>query len=258
MKKKTKNLFDLSKKVAIITGSSKGIGLSIASAFAEYGANVVLSSRSQDAVDKPARKLNQKGFSVIAQACHVGDEIQRKNLVNKTLEKFGRIDILVNNAAINPIYEPLEKMTDIVYEKMMKVNVKSVFALSNLCFPHLIKRKDGAIINISSVEGLKPSLGLGVYSVTKAALIMLTKVQAKEWGKYGIRSNAICPGLIQTKFSKAIWSNEVLLNQIEKKLPAGRMAQSDEMTGLALYLASKAGSYSSGAVFTVDGGYMVM
>ena len=256
--KKTKNLFDLTDKVAIISGSSRGIGLAIATAFAEYGAHVVLSSRSQDAVDKAAKELSQKGYSVMAQACHIGEKTQRENLVNKVLEKFGRIDILVNNAAINPIYEPLEKMTDIVYEKMMKVNVKSVFALSNLCFPHLIKRKDGAIINISSVEGLKPSLGLGVYSVTKAALIMLTKVQAKEWGKYGIRSNAICPGLIQTKFSKAIWSNEVLLNQIEKKLPAGRMAQSDEMTGLALYLASKAGSYSSGAVFTVDGGYMVM
>ncbi len=223
--KKTRDLFDLSKKVAIVTGSSKGIGLSIASAFAEYGANVVLSSRSQEAVDKPAKVLNQKGFSVIAQACHVGDEIQRKNLVNKTLEKFGRIDILVSNAAINPIYEPLEKM--------MKVNVKSVFALSNLCFPRLRKGKDRAIINISSIEGLKPSLGLGIYSVTKA-------------------------GLIQTKFSQALWSNQVLLNQIEKKLPPGRMAQSNEMTGLALYPASKATSYSSGGVFTADGGYMVM
>ena len=139
----------------------------------------------------------------------------------------------------------------------MNVNLKAAFALSNLCFPHLIKRKDGAIINISSVEGLKPSLGLGICGITKAALIMLTKVQAKEWGKYGIRSNAICPGLIQTKFSKAIWSDEAMLNQIENELPMGRMAQPIEMTGLAVYLASKAGGYSSGAVFTADGGNMI-
>ena len=256
--KNSKNLFDLTDKVAIVSGSSKGIGLAIANTFAEYGAHVVLSSRSQESVDRVVKDLNKKGYSTMALACNVGNQIQRRRLVNKTLKKFGRIDILVNNAAINPIYEPLEKMTDIVYEKMMKVNLKSAFALSNLCFPHLSKGKDGAIINISSVEGLKPSQGLGIYSVTKAALIMLTKVQAKEWGKHGIRSNAICPGLIQTKFSEALWSNQVLLNQIQKKLPSGRMAQPDEMIGLALYLASEAGSYTTGGIFTADGGHMVM
>jgi dehydrogenase/reductase SDR family protein 4 len=129
----------------------------------------------------------------------------------------------------------------------MNVNVKAAFAMSNLCFPHLKEKKEGAIINIASVEGLKPSLGLGVYSVTKAALIMLTQVQAKEWGKHGIRSNAICPGLIQTKFSKALWENEALLNQVEH-----------EMTGLAVYLASPAGSYSTGGIYTADGGHMTM
>ena len=258
MTKSTKNLFELTGKVAIITGSSKGIGLAIASAFAEYGAHVVLSSRSQEAVDKAAEELSNKGYSTMPQVCHVGDESQRKNLVNKTLERFGRLDILVNNAAINPVYEPLEQMTDAVYDKMMNVNVKAAFAMSNLCFPHLKEKKEGAIINIASVEGLKPSLGLGVYSVTKAALIMLTQVQAKEWGKHGIRSNAICPGLIQTKFSKALWNNEVLLNQVENELPAGRMAQPSEMKGLALYLASSAASYSTGGVYTADGGHMTM
>ena len=258
MIKSTKNLFELTGKVAIVTGSSKGIGLAIASAFAEYGAYVMLSSRSQESVDKAAEELSQKGYSTMAQACHVGDESQCKNLVNKTLERFGRIDILVNNAAINPVYEPLEQMTDTVYDKMMNVNVKAAFAMSNLCFPHLKEKKDGAIINIASVEGLKPSLGLGIYSVTKAALIMLTQVQAKEWGKHGIRSNAICPGLIQTKFSKALWNNEVLLNQVENELPAGRMAQPSEMKGLALYLASPAASYSTGGVYTADGGHMTM
>ena len=196
MTKKNKNLFDLTDKVAIVSGSSRGIGLAIATAFAEYGAHVVLSSRSQNAVDKAAKELSQKGYSVMAQACHIGEKTQRENLVNKVLEKFGRIDILVNNAAINPVYEPLEKMTESVYEKMMNVNLKAAFALSNLCFSHLKENKDGAILNIASIEGLKPSLGLGIYSVTKAALIMLTQVQAKEWGKHGIRSNAICPGSV--------------------------------------------------------------
>ena len=258
MTKSTKNLFELTGKVAIITGSSKGIGLAIATAFAEYGAHVVLSSRSQEAVEELAKELSLKGYSIMAQACHVGDESQRQNLVDKTLERFGRIDILVNNAAINPVYEPLDKMTEAVYDKMMNVNVKGAFALSNLCFAHLKEKKDGAIINIASVEGLKPSFGLGIYSVTKAALIMLTQVQAKEWGKHGIRSNAICPGLIQTKFSKALWKNEALLDQVEKELPAGRMAQPFEMTGLAVYLASPAGSYSTGGVYNADGGHMIM
>lgn len=258
MTKSTKNLFELTDKVAVVTGSSKGIGLAIASAFAEYGAHVVLSSRSQEAVDQASKELSLKGYSVMAEACHVGDQSQRENLVNKTLERFGRIDILVNNAAINPVFEPLENMTDAVYDKMMNINVKAAFAMSNLCFPHLKEKKDGAIINIASVEGLKPSFGLGVYSVTKAALIMLTQVQAKEWGKYGIRSNALCPGLIQTKFSKALWNNEVLFNQVKNELPAGRMAQPYEITGLALYLASPAGSYSTGGVYTADGGHMTM
>ena len=253
-----KKLFDLEGKVAVVTGSSKGIGKAIAEALAEYGARVIVSSRSQEAVDAVAEEFKAKGYEATGIACHVGDESQCKNLVNKTLERFGRIDILVNNAAINPVYEPLEHMTDAVYDKMMNINVKAAFTLSNLCFPHLKEKKDGAIINIASVEGLKPSLGLGVYSVTKAALIMLTQVQAKEWGKHGIRSNALCPGLIQTKFSKALWNNQVLLNQVENELPAGRMAQPKEMTGLVLYLASPAASYSTGGVYTADGGHMTM
>ena len=256
--KSTKKLFDLTDKVAIITGSSKGIGLSIASSFAEYGAHVVLSSRSQEAVDNASKELIKKGYSTMAQACHVGDEIQLKKLVDNTLERFGYIDILVNNAAINPVFEPLEKITHSIYEKMMNVNLKAAFALSNSCFPYLKEKKNGSIINIASVEGLKPSFGLGIYSVSKSALIMLTQVQAKEWGKYGIRSNVICPGLIQTKFSKALWQNKALLNQVKKELPAGRMAQPIEMNGLAVYLASSAGSYSTGGIYTADGGHMIM
>lgn len=254
----SKKLFELKGKVAIVTGSSKGIGLAIARGLSENGANVVLSSRSQEKVELAANQFQKDGLSVLAQSCHVGDEKQRIKLVEKTIKKFGKIDILVNNAAINPVYESIENMSNEVYDKMFNVNVKAIFDLSNLCFPFLKKEKSGSIINIASVEGLKPSLGLGIYSVTKAAVIMLTKVQAKEWGKYGIRSNAICPGLIKTKFSKALWGNQVLLNQVKNELPAGRVAEPEEMIGLALYLASSAGSYSTGGIYTADGGHMTI
>jgi len=256
--KTTKHLFELDGKVALITGSSKGIGLALAEVLAEYGAKVVVSSRSQDSVDEVAKNLRAKGHTVMAQACHVGDSEQRKILVNKTIETYGGIDILINNAAINPVFKGLESMSEEIYDKMMNVNLKAAFDLSNLCFPYLKVSKGSSIINIASVEGLKPSFGLGLYGVTKAALIMLTQVQAKEWGKYGIRSNAICPGLIQTKFSSALWQNETIMKQVVKELPAGRMAQPQELTGLAVYLASDAGSYSTGGIYTVDGGHMIV
>ncbi len=256
--KTTKHLFELDGKVALITGSSKGIGLALAEVLAEYGAKVVVSSRSQDSVDEVAKNLRAKGHTVMAQACHVGDSEQRKILVNKTIETYGGIDILINNAAINPVFKGLESMSEEIYDKMMNVNLKAAFDLSNLCFPYLKDSKSSSIINIASVEGLKPSFGLGLYGVTKAALIMLTQVQAKEWGKYGIRSNAICPGLIQTKFSSALWQNETIMKQVVKELPAGRMAQPQELTGLAVYLASDAGSYSTGGIYTVDGGHMIV
>ena len=254
----TKKLFKLDGKVAIITGSSKGIGLAIARGLAEHGANIVLSSRNQEALDVQVNQLKKDGLNAVAHSCHVGDENQRKDLIKKTIESFGKIDILVNNAAINPVYDSLENISSEVYEKMMNVNLKAAFDLSNLCFPYLKAEKNGSIINISSVEGLKPSLGLGIYSITKAALIMLTQVQAKEWGKHGIRSNAICPGFIKTKFSSALWKNEALLAQVKNQLPAGRVAEPIEMSGLAVYLASSAGSYTTGGIYTADGGHMLI
>ena len=254
----TKKLFKLDGKVAIITGSSKGIGLAIARGLAEHGANIVLSSRNQESLDVQVNQLKKDGLNAVAHSCHVGDENQRKDLIKKTIESFGKIDILVNNAAINPVYDSLEKMSSEVYEKMMNVNLKAAFDLSNLCFPYLKAEKNGSIINISSVEGLKPSLGLGIYSITKAALIMLTQVQAKEWGKHGIRSNAICPGFIKTKFSSALWKNEALISQVKNQLPAGRVAEPIEMSGLAVYLASSAGSYTTGGIYTADGGHMLI
>jgi NAD(P)-dependent dehydrogenase (short-subunit alcohol dehydrogenase family) len=249
--------FNLKEKVAIITGSSKGIGKAIAKGLAEKGAHVVVSSRNQEACDEVVNEFTKEGLKAIGIACHIGKEEQRKNLVTKTIEAFGRIDILVNNAAINPVFGPIEDVDSAIFDKIMDVNVKAPWALSNLVLPHMQANKNGSVINIASVEALTPGAGLGLYSTSKAALLMLTKNQAKEWGKYGIRANAICPGLIQTKFSAALWTNEKLLNKIEKNIPSGRMGQPEEMTGLACLLASDAGAYMTGGVYTADGGYMI-
>ncbi|MEL6973516.1 MAG: glucose 1-dehydrogenase [Bacteroidota bacterium] len=248
--------FDLTGKVAIVTGSSKGIGLAMAEAMAECGAQVVISSRKQEAVEEVAAELKAKGLDAVGIACHVGDEEQRKALVEGTVAQYGRIDVLINNAAINPIFGPLEEATEPVFDKIMDINLKAPWHLSNLCLPYL-KDGGGSVINISSVEGLHPDFGLGLYSVSKAALLMLTKNQAKEWGKHGIRSNAICPGLVKTKLSSALWQNEKMLQRVEHKIPAGRMAMPEEMTGLALLLASEAGSYMTGGTYTADGGYLL-
>lgn len=253
----TNNLFDLTGRVAIITGASKGIGQAIARGLAEQGASVVVSSRKQEAVDEVAAEFRAAGLEATGIACHVGEESQLSNLVEKTIGKYGGVDILINNAATNPVFGPLEQMTGEVFDKVMNVNVKACMLLANLCKPSMAKRGHGSIINIASVEGLKPSPMMSIYSVSKAALIMLTQAQAREWGSDGIRSNAICPGLIQTKFSAALWQNEQILDHFVSQTPSGRMAQPEEMVGLALYLASGAGSFSTGGVFTADGGYMI-
>lgn len=255
--KKLNNLFDLTGKVAIVTGASKGIGERMARGLAEFGAKVVISSRKQEAVDIVSEVLKSEGLDTCGIACHVGHDDQLKALVEKTVEMYGGVDILINNAATNPTFGPVAEATDEVFDKIMNVNVKAPFKLCNLVYPIMKERGGGSIINIASVEGLKPSFGLGLYSVSKAALIMLTKNQAKEWGRDGIRSNAICPGLVKTKFSSAIWQNDQLLNQMEKHLPAGRMAIPDEMAGLAVFLASEASSYCTGSIFTADGGHMI-
>ena len=193
----THQQFNLEGKVAIITGSSKGIGKAIAKGLAEKGAQVVISSRSQDACDEVVKEFTEQGLKAVGIACHIGKEDQRKTLVDQTISMLGRIDILVNNAAINPVFGPIEDVDPAIFDKIMDVNVKAPWALSNLVLPHMQQHKNGSIINIASVEALTPGLGLGLYSTSKAAILMLTKNQAKEWGQYGIRANAICPGLIQ-------------------------------------------------------------
>ena len=252
-----KEQFSLEGKVAIITGSSKGIGKAIAKGLAENGARVVISSRSQEACDSVVTEFKKEGLNAIGIACHVGKEDQRKQLIAQTITAFGRIDILVNNAAINPVYSPIEEIDTMIFDKIMDINVKAPWALSNLVLPHLKANKNGSIINIASVEALTPGYGLSIYSTSKAAILMLTKNQAKEWGVHGIKVNAICPGLIKTKFSSALWQNEKMLNKLEKSIPSGRMGMPEEMVGLACLLASDAGNYMTGGVYTADGGYMI-
>jgi len=257
MKSRYKKLFDLSGKTAIITGSSRGIGASIAEALAEFGANVVISSRSKEAVDDIANKIIKNGYNVLACECHVGQDDHLKNLIDITLKEYDKIDILVNNAGINPVFDRLENADEKLFNKIMDINVKAAFKLSNMAMEHMKKNKSGSIINISSVEGHKPDKGLGIYSISKAAISMLTKSQAKEWGKYGIRSNAICPGLIKTKLSSALWQNEEMLELWLKDLPIRKAAEPEEISGLAVYLASEASSYTTGETFNVDGRYMI-
>jgi len=252
-----KSKFDLSGKVAIVTGSSKGIGKSIARGLAESGAKVVVSSRKQAAVDEVAAEFREDGLEAVGIQCHIGDSEQRKTLIARTIEHFGGIDILVNNAAINPYYGPLEGSDEAVFDKIMNVNVKAPWILSNLVLPHMKEKGSGSIINISSVEGITPGFGLGLYSATKSALIMLTKNQAKEWGRYGVRANVLCPGLIKTKFSEGLWTNDQLVAGLTKALPLGRIAAPDEMAGMVMLLASDAGSYMTGGVYVADGGYLI-
>lgn len=252
-----KDKFNLEGKVAIITGSSKGIGKAIAKAFAECGATVIISSRKQDACEEVVSEFKSLGLDAVAIACHVGDAESRKNLVEKTIRECGGIDILVNNAATNPVYGPIEEAPLDAFDKIMNVNVKAPWDLANKCLHSIKSRGGGSIINISSIEGEHPGYGLGLYSTSKAALSMLTKNQAKEWGKYGIRVNAICPGLIQTKFSAALWNDDKVMHQINKKLPLGRMGQSEEIASVALLLASDAGSYITGSLQVADGGFLI-
>jgi dehydrogenase/reductase SDR family protein 4 len=188
-------------------------------------------------------------------ACHVGKPEQLKALVDKTLEVYGRIDILVNNAATNPVFGQLMDVDEAAFNKIMEVNLRAPMQLAQLCHPHMAKGAKGSVINISSIGGVTPEPGLGVYSVSKAALISMTKVMAREWGADGIRANVICPGLIKTKFSQAIWQSEELTAFSVGTQPLPRVAEPDELAGTALFLASDASSYCTGAVYMVDGGH---
>lgn len=248
------DLFSLKDKVAIITGASKGIGESIAHGFARAGAKVVVNSRKQDAVDEVAQKIVAEGGTAVAIAAHVGEPEQVQQLVDTTIMTFGGIDILVNNAAINPTFGLVVDSDIGVFQKMLDVNVKGYLLAIQKCVPSMRQRGGGAIINLASTAGLRPALGLGLYSITKSAVIMLTRVLAKELGPDKIRVNAIAPGVIKTKFSRMLWDTPEIYEMTVNASALKRIGMPDELIGTALYLASDASSFTTGEVIVVDGG----
>ena len=251
-----KEKFDLSGKVAIITGASKGIGEAMARGLAEFGATVVVSSRKQAAVDAVAEQFRSEGLSAGAVECHVGNAEHRENLINQVMEKYGRIDILINNAGTNPYFGPIHKMPESAYQKTMDINLNSAMALSNLVYPIMKNQGGGSIIHISSIEGLHASGLMSAYNLSKTALITLGQNQAIEWGRHNIRVNTICPGYVKTKLSEALLSNEEMHQSLQKNAALGRYATPEEMAGLAVFLASDASSYMTGSTIVNDGGLL--
>lgn len=248
---------DLKNKVALVTGASKGIGEAIALTLAAHGAKVVVNSRKQEDIDKVANMIRSAGGAALAVAGNAGDAVTYKSLIDQTVSNFGGLDILVNNAAANPTFGPVAETPEWAYDKIMSVNVKAPFELSKLAYVEMKKRGGGSVINMSSIAGDTPDPGLGIYSVSKSALNMLTKVMAKEWAPDNIRVNAICPGLIKTKFSQAIWQDENMLKRFMKQVPMGRMGTVEEIAALALFLASDVSGYCTGTMFYADGGTVI-
>ena len=253
---RVRHRFDLTGKVALITGASKGIGEAMARGMAEFGATVVISSRKQEALDEVVETYREDGLDAFAIAANAGNLQEIENLVEKTVKRCGGIDILVNNAAANPVFGPIHNTDQRAFDKILDVNLRGPFELCKRVYPIMKSRGGGSMINISSIGGITPEAGIGIYSVSKAAIQNMTQAMAQDWGADNIRINAICPGLIRTKFSEALWSNEKILDRFLKHTPLGRAGESDEVAGLAVFLASDASSYCSGGIYMVDGGYL--
>lgn len=249
--------FDLTGRVALITGASRGIGQAIAERYANAGAKVILTSRKQEGLDKVAEKINGAGGDALAIAAHTGSDEAVQNAVNQGIDKYGGINILVNNAATNPHFGTLLTSEESHWDKILDVNVKGYFRVIKACVETMQQQGGGKIINMASVAGITPMPYQGIYCISKAAVIMLTQVLAMELAQDNIQVNAIAPGFVKTKFSAALWSNEDMLKKITNGIPQQRMAKPNELTGIALYLASDASSFTTGSVFTVDGGQMV-
>ncbi len=244
----------LNGQVALITGASRGIGRAIALAFADAGADVAVSSRKLPDLEKVADEIRALGRKSLAVPAHNREPEDLRRLVATVAEKFGRIDILVNNAATNPVMAPLVDIEEKAFDQIMNTNVKGYFLMSQLCAQMMIKQGGGNIVNISSVGGVSPDPWLGVYCISKAAINMLTKAFAKELGEHNIRVNAIAPGVVKTKFSQALWTNEALMQEEFKHTPLKRIAEPEEVARLALHLVSPASAYITGQIIVMDGG----
>ncbi len=250
-------LFRLDGKVALVTGASKGIGEAIAHGLAAFGARVIVNSRKQVACDAVADAIVAKGGEAIGVAGKVGDSAEMQRLIDTAISHYDGIDILVNNAAVSLAFGPIDGTDLAITTKTMTVNVHGPLQLATLALPSFKARGGGSIINISSIGGIKPEAMIGMYSASKAALINLTKSMALDWGSANIRANVICPGLIKTKFSQALWENETIAQQFRERVPLGRLGNSDDIVGTAVFLASDAARYCTGGVYMVDGGFSV-
>ena len=249
-------LFDLTGRVALVTGASRGIGEATARLLAEQGAHVIVSSRKQQDLDKVAAAITQAGGKATAIAAHQGDSAALQALVGEIGSAFGRLDILVNNAATNPYYGHILDTDLGMIEKTLQVNVKGYFELSMLAGRLMKKSGGGAIVNIASINGMKPGMFQGIYSITKAAVINMTQSFAKECAPQKIRVNAVLPGLTDTKFASALTQNEQVLKAFLPQIPLNRVAQPAEIAPAVLFLVSDAASYVTGTTLVVDGGYL--
>ncbi|MGA9865502.1 MAG: glucose 1-dehydrogenase [Acetobacteraceae bacterium] len=248
------SLFDLTGKVAIVTGSSKGIGRAIAERMAEHGAKVVVSSRKADACEQVAGGIRERGGEATVIPCHIARKDELRNLVDKTTALWGGVDVLVCNAAVNPYLGPAAGASDDVYERVMGANVRSNFWLCNMVLPGMAERGGGSVIIISSIGGLRGSAQLGLYAISKAADMQLARNIAVEWGPRNVRANAIAPGLVRTDFARALWEDPELYRKRTKGTPLQRIGEPDEIAGAAVFMASKAGSFLTGQTIVIDGG----
>lgn len=247
-------LFDLTGKVAVVTGSSKGIGRAIAERMAEHGAKVMISSRKLDACEQVAAGIRDRGGEAAAQACHVGRREDLQALIDATVARWGHIDVLVCNAAVNPYYGPSQDMPESAWDKVMNANLKSLWLICKMVIPQMAERRDGVVMFISAGGAFYGSDVLGAYHISKSAEIALARNLAIEWGPKNVRVNCIAPGLIKTDFAKALWSNPKILAERQRFMPLQRIGEPDEIAGAAVFLASPAAGFMTGQTIIVDGG----
>lgn len=245
-------------KVCIVTGGTRGIGEAIARALGRAGGRVVVASRKPEGVDAAVARLRALGLEVLGVACHTGKPDDVERLVGSTIERFGRVDVLVNNAATNPYFGPFLNGPDGALDKTLEVNVKGYLACARAVARHLVERgAKGSIINVSSIQGLAGAPLQGFYAMSKAAVVSMTQTLAIELGPSGIRVNALAPGLVETRFAAQLTSSKELVERYTSRAPLGRVAEPDELAGAALFLASDAASYVTGHTLVVDGGFLV-